>query len=114
MARKTPISSTKVTRLEARTRAIFAVNRLVFAVFCVACGFVVVAASVPQKRKLDLMLKQQREAEAMESAIVAERDDRLDEYLALKEDPAFLEAYARDRLDYYRNGERVLRIKRGE
>jgi hypothetical protein len=33
------------------------------------------------------------------------------ELRALKEDPAFLEIHARDRLDYYREGERVLKFK---
>jgi hypothetical protein len=45
--------------------------------------------------------------------VVAQRDHRNIELRALREDPMFLEIHARDRLDYCREGERVLRFKQG-
>jgi cell division protein FtsB len=41
-----------------------------------------------------------------------ERDCRNIELRALRQDRAFLEIQARDRLDYFREGERVLRFRR--
>jgi cell division protein FtsB len=79
---------------------------------CLSLGFVVVATAFPQRQTLDkleakLALIQEREQE-----VLAERDHRNIELRALREDPAFLELHARDRLDYCREGERVLRFKR--
>ena len=45
-----------------------------------------------------------------EAKVVAEKDHRETEYLALKEDPEFLELNAMDRLNLHREGERVYRI----
>jgi cell division protein FtsB len=104
----------KVTRLEARTRAIGALNRVGFAAFCVAGGFVVVASALPQKRELDVLEGRLRETQARERAVKEEKDDRLAQFKALKEEPSYLELQARDRLDVCREGERVLRFKRAE
>jgi cell division protein FtsB len=48
-----------------------------------------------------------REAEVRAEKTVSEIEQR-----ALREDPVFLETMARDRLDYSKPGERVLRIQR--
>jgi cell division protein FtsB len=114
MARKQLAMNGRITRLEARTRAIGVVNRLVFAALCMAGGFVVVAAALPEKRQLNALEEKLREAQAREAAVKTRKDDRLAEYRSLKEDPAYLELQARDRLDVCRDGERVLRFKRGE
>lgn len=114
MARKRLSSSGKVTRLEARTRMITKVNHVAFFALCVAGGFVVMAAAMTPKQHLDELQGRLREAESRERVVLAEKEDRTAEYRALKEDPAFLEIHARDRLDLAREGERVLRIKRGE
>lgn len=114
MARKRKTIAPKVTRLEARTRAIGVVNKFLFFSMCLALGFVVVAAAVPQKRKLDEVEGRVAEARHRRELVTAERDDALALFHSLKEDRACLEQYARDRLDYYREGERVLRIKRAQ
>jgi cell division protein FtsB len=111
MARRR-LEATKLTRLEARTRMIRGAGRLVFIVFGMALGFVVLATAVPQKRELDkledrLVLAQERERLAN-----AQREQRRIELRALREDPEYLEIHARDRLDYCRDGERVLRFRR--
>jgi cell division protein FtsB len=114
MARRQLAMDGKVTRLEARTRAIGVLNRVVFAACCLAGGFVVVAAALPEKRALEAQEARLLDARAREAVVLAEKDDRVAEYRALKDDPAYLELQARDRLDVCRAGERVLRVKRGD
>lgn len=106
------MEAAKLTRMEARTRVIQGAVKLAVMTCCLSLGFVVVATAFPQRQTLDkleakLALIQERELE-----VLAERDHRNIELRALREDPAFLELHARDRLDYCREGERVLRFKR--
>lgn len=107
------MASVKLTRLEARTRVIQGAGRATFVVFCMAIGFVVVATAVPQRRELEKLEAKLQLAKEREAGIVADREYHQIEYRALREDPAFLEIHARDRLNYYREGERVLNF-RGE
>ena len=111
MARKR-IEAAKLTRLEARTRMIRGAGRMVFIAFGVALGFVVLATAVPQRRELDKLEAWLKEAKERENIANAEREQRRIELRALREDPAYLEIHARDRLDYCREGERVLRFRR--
>ena len=107
------MAGVKLTRLEARTRVIRGAGRIVFVVFCMAIGFVVVATAFPQRRVLEKLEAKLKLAKEREAGIVADREYHQIEYRALREDPAFLEIHARDRLNYYREGERVLKF-RGE
>ena len=100
----------KLARLEARTRVIEGAWKLAFVAFCVAVGFVVVATAFPQRRELGELEKKLRLAEEQEESVLAEKEYHQVEYRALREDPSFLEIHARDRLDYYREGERVLKF----
>lgn len=111
MARKR-IEAAKLTRLEARTRMIRGAGRLVFIAFGVALGFVVLATAVPQRRELAKLETRLEQAKDRERVILAEREQRSIELRALREDPAYLEIHARDRLDYCREGERILRFQR--
>lgn len=109
---KRSTAGVKLTRLEARTRLIHGAGRAAFVGFCMAIGFVVVATAFPQRRDLEkleakLVLAKQREAK-----VFADREYHRVEYRALREDPEFLEIHARDRLDYYREGERILKFRR--
>ncbi|MFT3991687.1 MAG: hypothetical protein QM680_09800 [Luteolibacter sp.] len=106
------MAATKLTRLEAQTRAIKGAGNLTFLAFCVALGFVVVATAVPQRKKLTQLQAKLKETESREQLVMAERDARMTEHTALREDPAFLEMHARDRLAYYKEGERVLKFRR--
>lgn len=114
MARKRKAIAPEVTRLEARTRALSSANKVMIFALCVSAGFVVAAASMPQKRKLEVLQERLAEVRSRETAAIARRDDHADLFRSLKNDPACLEQYARDRLDYYRAGERILRIDRGK
>lgn len=107
------MATVKLTRLEARTRVIQGAGRIVFVVFCMAIGFVVVATAFPQRRELEKLEAKLKLAKEREAGIVADREYHQIEYRALREDPAFLEIHARDRLNYYREGERILKF-RGE
>ena len=110
---KRSMAGVKLTRLEARTRVIQGAGRIMFVVFCMAIGFVVVATAFPQRRELEKLEVKLKLAKEREAGIVADREYHQVEYRALREDPAFLEIHARDRLDYYRQGERILKF-RGE
>lgn len=111
MARKR-IEAAKLTRLEARTRMIRGAGRLVFIAFGVALGFVVLATAMPQKRELEKLEARLILAQDRERLANAQREQRRIELRALREDPAYLEIHARDRLDYFREGERILRFRR--
>ena len=113
MARKR-IEATKLTRLMARTRVIQSATNLALIACCLSLGFVVVATAFPQRRTLTRLESKLALARERERSVNAERDHRRIELRALREDPAFLEIQARDRLDYYREGERVLRFKRND
>lgn len=106
------MDAAKLTRLEARTRVIQGAGKLALMAFCLSIGFVVVATAFPQLREVERLEAKLALAKERERGITAERDHRRIELRALREDPAYLEIHARDRLDYYREGERVLRFKR--
>jgi capsule polysaccharide modification protein KpsS len=108
---KRAMAGVKLTRLEARTRVIQGAGRLAFVAFCMAIGFVVVATAFPQRRALEKLEAKLELAKQREATVLADREYRQIEHRALREDPAFLEIHARDRLNYYREGERVLKFK---
>ncbi|MES2475762.1 MAG: septum formation initiator family protein [Verrucomicrobiota bacterium] len=101
----------KLARLEARTRVIEGAWKTAFMAFCVAVGFVVVATALPQRRHLEQLEGKLKLAQEQEESVLAEKEYHQVEYRALREDPDFLEIHARDRLDYYREGERVLKFR---
>ncbi len=105
------MAGVKLTRLEARTRVIRGAGRVTFVGFCIAIGFVVVATAFPQRRELEKLEAKLILAKERESGVLADREYHQIEYRALREDPTFLEIHARDRLDYYRAGERVLKFR---
>lgn len=105
------MAGVKLTRLEARTRVIQGTSRLVFVAFCMAIGFVVVATAFPQRRVLEKLEAKLELAKQREASVLADREYHQIEHRALREDPTFLEIHARDRLNYFREGERVLKFK---
>ena len=113
MARRS-LAIESVRRLEVRTRAFQRAGHAVFWVLCMAVGFVVVATAVPQKRRVEELEEKLAQANVREQDMLAERESYEIEHRALREDPAFLEIHARDRLNVYREGERVLRFHKAE
>jgi uncharacterized membrane protein YgaE (UPF0421/DUF939 family) len=110
MARRA-ITGLKLHRLEARIRVIRGAGRLMILLLGVSVGFVVVATAIPQRRVLEKLEAKLQLAKVNEATVLADREYHQIELRALKEDPAFLEIHARDRLDYYREGERILKFK---
>ena len=113
MARRS-LAIERVRRLEVRTRAVQRAVHAVFGVLCMAVGFVVVATAVPQKRRVEELEEKLAQANVREQDMLAERESYEIEHRALREDPAFLEIHARDRLNVYREGERVLKFRKAE
>jgi cell division protein FtsB len=111
MARKR-MEAAKLTRLEARTRVIQGAGKLALIACCLSLGFVVVATAFPQRRALEKLEARLTLAKEQERQVIAERDQRRIELRALREDPAYLEIHARDRLDYCRDGEKIFRFRR--
>ena len=102
----------KLARIQARTRVIDTVRRCVFIVFCAAAGFVFVAKAMPHRSRL-IELEERLDATRKNEAMMkAERENELTEFRAVQEDPAFLEIHARDRLNLYMEGEKVLKVRK--
>ena len=66
--------------------------------------------SVPQPRKLRELKEELARARALESHVQDRKDQKRRDLKALRDDPAYLELVARDRLDLYREGEQIYRI----
>ncbi|MDX1679283.1 MAG: septum formation initiator family protein [Akkermansiaceae bacterium] len=98
--------------MEARIRAIQGMGRVLMIVCSLSLGFVVVATAFPQQRELERLEEKLAEAKEKQEEVMEERDCRQIELNALREDPAYLELHARDRLGYYLPGERVLKFKK--
>ncbi|MBC8126102.1 MAG: septum formation initiator family protein [Gloeobacteraceae cyanobacterium ES-bin-144] len=98
--------------MEARTRAIQGMGKLALIACCLSLGFVVVATAFPQRRSLEKLEAKLKLAQEREKIVKATQNQRQLELRALREDPAFLELQARDRLDYCRDGEKILRFPR--
>ena len=113
-ARRKKTTSVKLKRLEAQTRVICTFNRIIFAVMALVLGMAVVASALPQKRKLEELERKLALVQEDEARVRAEKEHREIEYRAMKEDTAFLELKAMDRLNLHREGERIYRIKRPE
>jgi hypothetical protein len=111
MAKRRP-TEIKLARIEARVRLLRTLNQLAFTALCLALAFLVVATAVPQRRNLIALEDNLAQTRSLEQEALAEKEFRAIEHQALRLDPAFLELHARDRLDYHRPGERILKIRR--
>ncbi len=98
--------------MRARTKGLRLINKFAFLVLVVTGCVAVAVLSVPQVRELRRLREELTRTEAREGHVleVLERKNR--ELGALRSDPGYLELVARDRLDLYRRGERVFRIRR--
>jgi cell division protein FtsB len=74
----------------------------------------VVAAAWPERKRTAEMERTLAETLERERESLARREQHQLELEALKQDREYLELRARDRLDWYREGERVYRIVRPE
>lgn len=72
----------------------------------------VIATGLPEFRKLQASEQELSNVQQREAEMHAQADQQLREYRALEQDPTFLEIYGRDRLDLYKEGERIFRFSR--
>lgn len=109
MARK-HFTTEKIARMEIATRFIKGMNRLLNVMMAVAFGLLITATAIPQKRKFETLQTKLRMTEEREQDAIDRKEHAEIRLYALREDSAYLEVQARDRLNYYREGERVLRF----
>lgn len=100
----------QLARVETKIRLIRVVNRILYVCVAIAFGIVITAFAVPQKREYEKQQTQLRAILEREEETLARKEHKRIELQALREDTAYLEVQARDRLNYYREGERVLRF----
>ena len=98
--------------LRARTTGLRIVNRTAFTILLVTGCVAMAVLSVPQARKLRSLSEELARVNARETHVRAQKERRGRELAALRNDPAYLELVARDRLDLYRSGERIYRIEK--
>ena len=108
---KPKFTAKKLARLEATTRFIKGSNRLLCLTTAIAFGLLIAATSIPQKKEYEKLQSKLRIIQSREQATLDIKEHKQIQLYALREDPAYLEVQARDRLNYYREGERVLRFK---
>ncbi len=111
MARK-QYTAKKLASVEASTRLIRGINRILCFCVAIAFGLLIAATAAPQKSEYDKLQAKLRQTQAREEAALARKEHKDIQLRALREDTAYLEIQARDRLNYYRPGERVLRFGR--
>jgi cell division protein FtsB len=109
MAKKR-FTAKQLARVEGRIRLFGAVNHMLYIFMAVAFGLIITAFAVPQKKEYEKLQAKLRATQEREEETLARKEHASIELRALREDPAFLEVQARDRLNYYREGERVLRF----
>lgn len=107
---KRKFTAQKLAHMETSNRVIRRVNGGLCIFLAVAFGLLIAATAVPQKRKFEKLAIQLRQTQERENETLARKEYKEVELHALREDNSYLEIQARDRLNYYRPGERVLRF----
>ena len=107
---KKRVSAEKLAKMESANKFIQGLNKLLCICLAVAFGLLIAATAAPQKRELGKLEMQLRAVQEREDETLARKEHKEIELQALREDPGYLEIQARDRLNYYRPGERVLRF----
>jgi len=98
--------------LRARTQGFRFVNRLAFVVLVGMACVAVAVLSIPQVRELRRLREELIRSETREQHVLGNQDQNNRELVALRNDPGYLELVARDRLNLYRPGEQIFRIRR--
>ncbi|MES2981548.1 MAG: hypothetical protein V4727_04465 [Verrucomicrobiota bacterium] len=109
---KTKYTPQKLARLESRVRFIKGTNRLLYLFTAISFGLLIVTSAYPYKRENDKLQAKLSSTQDREQAALDIKEHREIELHALREDQAYLEVHARDRLNYYHEGEKVLRFER--
>ncbi len=107
---KYKFNAKRIARIEATTRVVKGTNNVLYLTCAVAFGLLIVATAYPQKREYEKLQAQLRSTQAREQTSLETKEYREIQLKALRNDMSYLEVEARDRLNYYREGERVLRF----
>ncbi len=98
------------SRMCVRTQSLRKLNVVSFYVLLIFGCLGVIATCLPEFKSLQVSEGELAVVQDEELAMNARVDQQLREYRALEQDPYFLEVYGRDRLDLYKEGERVFRF----
>lgn len=109
MAKK-KFSAEKLARLEGTTRFVRGINSILCILLAVSFGALIAANAVPQMREYEKLQAKLKITQGHEEEVLEMKEYKQIQLHALREDPSYLEVEARDRLNYYRPGERVLRF----
>lgn len=116
MARKSTVPKRRRrqadSRMYARTQNLRKMNVVAFYILLMIACIGVIATGLPEFRVLQLAEEELSLIQQDELVVNTQADQQLREYHALEQDPTFLEIYGRDRLDLYKEGERVFRFSR--
>ncbi|MFD2256930.1 hypothetical protein ACFSSA_09600 [Luteolibacter algae] len=109
MAKK-KFTAQRLARVERATRFVQGLNRIFCICAAIAFGLLIAANAVPQKKEYEKLQTKLRSVREREEATLAIKEYKQVQLHALREDTSYLELQARDRLNYYREGERILRF----
>ena len=98
------------SNVRGRTTGVRILTRTALSIFLLTGCVALAVLSVPQPRKLRELKEELARARALESHVQDRKDQKRRDLKALRDDPAYLELVARDRLDLYREGEQIYRI----
>ena len=98
------------SNVRGRTTGVRILTRTALSIFLLTGCVALAVLSVPQTRKLRELKEELARARALESHVQDRKDQKRRDLKALRDDPAYLELVARDRLDLYREGEQIYRI----
>ena len=99
------------TNIRGRTVGVRILTKTAFAIFLITACVALIVLSVPQVRRLRGLEEELSRGNALETHVRNQKEQKRRELNSLREDPAYLELIARDRLDLYREGEKIYRIE---
>lgn len=100
-----------IRRLKAQTTFIRTANGILITVILLGLGLIFCLSYLPQKNAYGKKLGELAEAQEREEQAESQLDYLRVKLEAIKNDPAYLEIQARDRLQVYRPGETIFRIE---
>jgi len=84
--------------------------RLAYCILGLTACLAFMATALQPYRKLNVMKQDLAEVSNQEMVVMERMDAKQRELRAIEEDPGYLELIARDRLNYYKPGEHIIRI----
>tara|TARA_R110002096_G_scaffold16106_23_gene55149 strand:+ start:28489 stop:28797 length:309 start_codon:yes stop_codon:yes gene_type:complete len=87
-------------------------NRILVALVALIASAALIAKFLPEIRRQSLLNEQIAELQSEEQSLRSKRDALKQDFEWLREEAAYRESVARDRLDLQRKGETIIRIQR--